>query len=73
MVAYICSHCVLSKILVSLRIGTSKVDCEFKVCDILGEEGNTCHAFNYGVHLAQDYADRNITADLASALIPTPY
>lgn len=55
-------------ILVSWLIGTSSVDCEFKVTDILGEPGKTCHTFNYGVQLAQDLLKGNLTPDLAAAI-----
>ncbi len=57
-----------SFVIVPLSFGGARVDCTFKVSDITGEPGKTCHVFNYGIHLAQDYVDGLQTADLFAAL-----
>jgi len=44
------------------------VDCSFKVADIKGEAGKTCHTFNYGIHLAQDFVNGLQTEELCAAL-----
>ncbi len=54
--------------IVVLRIGGSSVDCSFKVADINGEAGKTCHTFNYGIHLAQDFVNGLQTEELCAAL-----
>ena len=51
-----------------LNIGGTRVDCSFKVADIKGEAGKTCHTFNYGIHLAQDFINGLQTEELCAAL-----
>ena len=55
-------------VIVVLRIGGTSVDCSFKVADIKGAPGKTCHTFNYGIHLAQDFVNGCETAELCAAL-----
>ena len=55
----------------ALRFGDDSVDCTFQVADIIGDPGKTCHTFNYGIHLAEDYAEGLLTADIFAALHPT--
>ena len=51
-----------------LRFASTRVAVEFKLSDIIGEPEKTCHAFNYGMYLARDYAVGNLTADICSAI-----
>jgi len=53
---------------VLLRFASTRVAVEFKLSDIIGEPEKTCHAFNYGMSLARDYAVGNLTADICSAI-----
>ncbi len=51
-----------------LGLGGTRVDCTFKLTDINGEAGKTCHTFNYGIHLAQDFVNELQTEELCAAL-----
>jgi len=42
--------------LVIFGIAGQKYTSEFIKKDIMGEPGKTCHAFNYGIHLAKEFA-----------------
>ena len=57
-------------VIVALRFGDDSVDCTFQVADIIGDPGKTCHTFNYGIHIAEDYAEGLQTADIFAALHP---
>ena len=54
--------------IVVLLIGGTSAHCSFKVTDINGEPGKTCHTFNYGIHLAQDFVNGLQTEELCAAL-----
>jgi len=51
-------------VIVVFRIHGRSVDCSFRVADIVGEPGKTCHDFNYGIHLAHAFVDGLLTPDL---------
>ncbi len=55
-------------VIVVLRVGGTSVNCSFKVTEIIGEPGKTCHTFNYDIHLAHDFLNRYETAELCLAL-----
>ncbi len=55
-------------VIVVLRIGGTSVSCSLKVADIKGEPGKSCHTFNYGIHLAQDFVHGLQTEELCAAL-----
>jgi len=51
-------------VIVVFRIHGTSVDCSFRVADIAGEPGKTCHDFNYGIYLAHAFVDGLLTSDL---------
>ena len=55
-------------VIVVLLVGGTIVNCSFKVTEIIGEPGKTCHTFNYGIHLAQDFVNGLQTEELSAAL-----